>query len=51
MIEVEEESLRLLNFINKFLIIEEMRIGKFVKLKYDSFIGCGINFGDFCLMN
>lgn len=49
--EVEEKSLRPLNFINKFLIIEEMRTGKLVKLKYDCFIGCGTNLGDLCLMN
>lgn len=36
---------------NKFLIIEEMRTGKLVKLKYDCFIGCGTNLGDLCLMN
>lgn len=49
--EVEEESLRPLNFINKFLIIEEMRTGKLVKLKYDCFIGCCTNLWDLCLMN
>lgn len=41
--EVEEESLRPLNFITKFLIIEEMRTGKLVKLKYNCFIGCHTN--------
>lgn len=41
--EVEEESLRPLNLINKFLIIKEMRIGEVIKFKYDCFIGCHTN--------